>query len=76
MKSIFVYMRNVRGREVFAIGVGVLPQGCKQIGCFATLDEARDLRDRKRVEGLRVTWTRATRQRASSAQEMATYAHN
>jgi hypothetical protein len=52
MKNFFVYMRKVGGRECFAIGEGQLPQGCKQIGCFATLDEARELRDRKRREGL------------------------
>ena len=74
MKSIFVYMRNVNGVERFAIGIGQLPPGCKQVGCFATLDEARELRDRKRREGLRVTRTPETQPRPCERSETASYA--
>lgn len=49
MKSFFVFMRNVNGVERFSVGVGVLPQGVRQVGCFGTITEARELRDRLRL---------------------------
>ena len=51
MKSVFVFARLIDGVEHFAIGIGQLPAGCKQVGCFATLDEAIAHRDRLRREG-------------------------
>jgi hypothetical protein len=71
MRSFFVYVRVIDDVEHFAVGCGVLPVGVRQIGCFATLDEARGLRDRKRREALRVTLPLTTRLWSPNARESA-----
>jgi hypothetical protein len=74
MRSYFVFVRVVNDREVFAIGEGVLPQGVRQIGCFASLEEACAQRDKKRREGLRVTLPLMTRPRTCKRSETTSYA--
>jgi hypothetical protein len=72
MHSFFVFTRVLAdGREVIAVGCGVLPHGCRQVGCHKSLNAALAQRDRLRREGLRVTWTPTMRQRAPKRQEVA-----
>jgi hypothetical protein len=61
VKNYFVFMRLVNGVEHFAVGIGQLPQGCRQVGCHESLNAALAQRDRLRREGLRVTWATTTR---------------
>ena len=51
VKSIFVFSRSVDGAEFISIGVAAVPIGCKTLGTFRTLEEARRYRDRMRREG-------------------------
>lgn len=76
MRSYFVYMRNVDGREIFAIGEGQLPQGCRQVGCHESLNAALAQHDRLRREAFHATRMPATRLRTHNRQETACYANN
>jgi hypothetical protein len=67
LRSFFVFARNVDGREVFAIGEGVLPQGCRQLGCHESLSAALAHRDRLRLGQAMPTWMPATRPRPANA---------
>ncbi len=74
MKSVFVFARLIDGVEHFAIGIGQLPSGCKQVGCFQTIEEARAHRDRLRRGKVSVTRTTATQPRTCKRSEMASHA--
>jgi hypothetical protein len=75
MRSVFVYARLIDGVEHFAIGEGVLPPGCKQVGCFGSLAEARAHRDRLRSgKASMPSWTPTTQHRASNASHGAFHA--
>jgi len=51
VRNFFVYARLIDGVEHYAVGEGVLPPGCKQVACVATLAEAIAFRDRKKRDG-------------------------
>jgi hypothetical protein len=68
LRSYFVFTRLVDDREFVAVGQGKLPVGTKQVGCFASLDEAIAHRDRlRRGQASMPTWATATRPRAANA---------
>jgi len=51
MKSVFVFARVLAdGCEVFAVGEGVVPPGCRSLATFRDLPEAIAFRNKKRRE--------------------------